>query len=250
MSRRQVLLIIILNAIISLAISIGVVWVALGQYDASRPPLVPLSMPTGRPQPTPPKTDLLYVVQPGDSLSSIALRFGVPLGDLMRANNIQDADRISVGQRLIIPAGPVPERTPTPRPTTLPFEPPTPIVTAAATPIGGATRAVSTPALAESPLRLELTAAGDLPGEAIALINTGNASAALDGWSLSDQAGHQYALPALTLGAGQKVTLHTTAGKDTTNDLYWGLNSALWTKGATVILKDRNGEVVLKLSVE
>ena len=45
----------------------------------------------------------LYRVQPGDTLSSIAQRFGVSLQALMEANGITDPDQIYVGQLLRIP---------------------------------------------------------------------------------------------------------------------------------------------------
>lgn len=45
----------------------------------------------------------IYVVQPGDSLSSIASRFNVSLNDLMTANNITDPNQLSAGQQLVIP---------------------------------------------------------------------------------------------------------------------------------------------------
>jgi murein DD-endopeptidase MepM/ murein hydrolase activator NlpD len=45
----------------------------------------------------------VYIVQPGDTLSSIAARFGVSLDDLMTANNISDPNLLSAGQQLIIP---------------------------------------------------------------------------------------------------------------------------------------------------
>jgi len=44
-----------------------------------------------------------YIVQPGDTLNSIAGRFGVSLDDLINANNIADPNNISTGQPLIIP---------------------------------------------------------------------------------------------------------------------------------------------------
>jgi LysM repeat protein len=44
-----------------------------------------------------------YVVQRGDTLAEIAQRFGVSLTDLVRLNDIQDIDRIEVGQVLVIP---------------------------------------------------------------------------------------------------------------------------------------------------
>ncbi|MFN8412772.1 MAG: peptidoglycan DD-metalloendopeptidase family protein [Anaerolineales bacterium] len=45
----------------------------------------------------------IYVVQAGDSLSSIAGRFDVSLDDLMAANSITNANQVSVGQQLVIP---------------------------------------------------------------------------------------------------------------------------------------------------
>jgi LysM repeat protein len=48
-----------------------------------------------------------YVVAEGDSLSSIAQRFGVTVEALAVANGIDDPDVITLGQELVIP-GPVP----------------------------------------------------------------------------------------------------------------------------------------------
>jgi murein DD-endopeptidase MepM/ murein hydrolase activator NlpD len=45
----------------------------------------------------------VYVVQPGDSLSSIASRFNVNLNDLMSVNGITDPNQLDAGQQLIIP---------------------------------------------------------------------------------------------------------------------------------------------------
>lgn len=46
----------------------------------------------------------VYVVSRGDTLSSIAQRFGVSLAELSRLNNITNPDQIVVGQKLRIPA--------------------------------------------------------------------------------------------------------------------------------------------------
>ncbi|GAB4484586.1 MAG: hypothetical protein OHK0031_08670 [Anaerolineales bacterium] len=45
----------------------------------------------------------VYIIQPGDSLSGIAARFNIALGDLMNANGIANANDISAGARLVIP---------------------------------------------------------------------------------------------------------------------------------------------------
>lgn len=51
----------------------------------------------------PPPASNTYVVRPGDTLFRIALRFGVPLRSLIQANGIRDANRVFVGQVLVIP---------------------------------------------------------------------------------------------------------------------------------------------------
>ena len=45
----------------------------------------------------------IYIVQPGDTLYSISLRFGVTVDELMAANNITNPNLLSAGQQLIIP---------------------------------------------------------------------------------------------------------------------------------------------------
>lgn len=45
----------------------------------------------------------VYLVRPGDTLSGIAARFGVPLIGLVRANRVRNADLIYAGSRLVIP---------------------------------------------------------------------------------------------------------------------------------------------------
>jgi murein DD-endopeptidase MepM/ murein hydrolase activator NlpD len=45
----------------------------------------------------------IYIVQPGDTLSSIASRFSVDVNELMAANGIVNANQLTVGQQLVIP---------------------------------------------------------------------------------------------------------------------------------------------------
>ena len=54
-------------------------------------------------QDTPPPSGAYYVIQTGDTLWDIALRFGVSMDSLMAANNITNADAISLGTPLSIP---------------------------------------------------------------------------------------------------------------------------------------------------
>jgi len=46
-----------------------------------------------------------YRVRPGDTLSRISQRYGVSVLELARANEIANAERIEIGQRLLIPEG-------------------------------------------------------------------------------------------------------------------------------------------------
>ncbi|MBI3166956.1 MAG: peptidoglycan DD-metalloendopeptidase family protein [Chloroflexi bacterium] len=45
----------------------------------------------------------IYIVQPGDSLYSIAVRFSISLDDLLAVNGIVDPNSLAAGQQLIIP---------------------------------------------------------------------------------------------------------------------------------------------------
>lgn len=47
--------------------------------------------------------EAVYIVQQGDTLSSITLRFGISLEDLLLANAISDPNTVKIGQHLIIP---------------------------------------------------------------------------------------------------------------------------------------------------
>jgi LysM repeat protein len=53
-------------------------------------------------------TEVTYIIQKGDSLSSIADQFDITIAQLITINNIEDADHIEEGQILVI----VPALTP------------------------------------------------------------------------------------------------------------------------------------------
>ena len=72
-----------------------------------QPPVLPPDPPAPIPTPAQPErelgTQLVYTIQPGDTLFSIARQFGVTLDDLVELNNIEDPDRINAGDQLFIP---------------------------------------------------------------------------------------------------------------------------------------------------
>jgi len=77
------------------------------QFPPTRIPGMPISSPTPdspRLLPTPRVDPGQHVVQDGDTLGSIAQQYGVSLEALMQANGLSDADFLSPGQALDIPA--------------------------------------------------------------------------------------------------------------------------------------------------
>jgi LysM repeat protein len=56
-----------------------------------------------------------YIVQPGDSLSAIAARYGVSVNSLRSVNGL-NSDNLVIGQRLVIPGSDVPAPQPSPPP--------------------------------------------------------------------------------------------------------------------------------------
>ena len=99
------------------------------------PTLPPTPAPTSTPRPD---GAVVHVVQAGDTLSRIAVSYGVPLDELRRLNagTLGPNDLIMVGQELIISGAPLTlAPTPTPQPTTPIAPTPTPTPTASLTPV-------------------------------------------------------------------------------------------------------------------
>jgi len=111
----------LLVAIVALALAAAVLFALPGLLGFGSPsavasptpsvgPSVGASLaPTAVPAPTP----QVYVVRSGDTMSSIAKKFGVALADLIAANaeNIPNPDRLKIGDQVIIPV-PVPSALP------------------------------------------------------------------------------------------------------------------------------------------
>jgi len=57
-------------------------------------------------------TEIIHVVQSGETLIAIAQEYGVPTSVILDANNIVNPDLIKAGDRLIIPQGPTPTPVP------------------------------------------------------------------------------------------------------------------------------------------
>ncbi len=80
---------------------------AQNPYGGNRQPGEPIYTPTpDAPHPIPGlrTAEETYIVESGDTLSLIAQKFNVSVGDIALANNIADINILEVGQELIIPA--------------------------------------------------------------------------------------------------------------------------------------------------
>jgi len=97
------------------------------------------------------EAEQVHVVARGETLFAIALRYGVSVGELMRANNLRNANLIRPGQRLVIPGVPAASALPPETPAA-----PTPRATEAATPTATvsptAAVATATPAVSAATL--------------------------------------------------------------------------------------------------
>ncbi len=125
------------------------------------------------------------------------------------------------------------------------------VVTPTATPVtdGG----TSTPAAGElSLVEIHADAAGDeranLGDEYLVFENTGGDTLELSGWTVADEAGRTYTVPAgISLEPAETLTLHTGAGTDTNTDVYWGSGSPVWNNGGdTVTVRTADGSLVLE----
>lgn len=244
-----------------------------GQTQPSSPdsptPAAGASIPTAQPvsgDAQPEGTTLeptYYVVQPGDTLGSIASAFDVNLEDLMQANGITNPDYVQEGQELLVPIGGLPPATPTftpipiPTDTPLPFNPPTPLPSGTAPPVepaatvGPTTTPVPTLASAsgtEVRLVLQVLDPGNLGNEMVQIANQGP-FVRLTGWTLSDEEGHTYTFPDFSLWGGGAINIHTAGGSNTTTDLYWGQPDAVWKAGSLIVLRDAEGEVFVTVAV-
>lgn len=103
-------------------------------------------------------------------------------------------------------------------------------------------------------VRINADAAGNdndnLNDEYVVFENQDDESLDLSGWTVRDEAGHEYTVPdGFTLVPGEQVTLHTGEGSDTETDLYWGQTGAVWNNGGdTVTVVDADGAVVARRS--
>jgi len=256
MTRKQVVFIIAVNAVISAVISVVVVLLLV------RPPekissATPTS-PVAATQPAPIASTstpevVIHIVEPGDTISGLALKYDVPEADIIAASHLENPNMLRVGTELVIPIGGLSQATPTftPEPTAtetpIPFQPPSADMTAtAAAELGATATSLPTPLPSAGELQITITevlAPGLVDQERVVISNVGDQLADMQGWTLSDTNGNVYTFPNFRLWAGGSVTVHTGIGQDGNPpaNFYWGKLQAVWSASEVATLKDAAG---------
>jgi LysM repeat protein len=265
MTRKQVAFIIVVNAVISAAISVVITLLLApaaqprtqisSEAESSSIELTSAgavaTQAVAATTPTP--EQVIHVVQPGDTISGLALQYDVPGEDIIAANQLENPNFLQVGVPLIIPVGGLLEATatftpaPTPTDTPIPFEPPSADMTAAAAAeLGLTTTPLPTPLPSTGELQVEITevlGVGLVDQERVVISNLGDRLADMQGWTLTDADGNVYVFTNFRLWPGGNVTVHTRIGQDGNPpaNFYWGKLEAVWSTGEVVVLKDAGG---------
>lgn len=83
--------------------------------------------------------------------------------------------------------------------------------------------------------------AGDIDNERVNIRHIGKDEVSLQGWQLVDEQGNAFHFPALTMFSGGAVSVYTKAGSNQVAQLFWGLETAVYSVGEKVVLIDPQG---------
>jgi LysM repeat protein len=211
---------ILLNILVSACTTFSVLWVwdqyrsplpkgviadALQALSHTATPTLASPEDTPVPQPTPTETFIVHQVEAGETFESLAEQYNMSVEELVAVNGFSGVQPLGAGEVLRIPVHP------------------------------------KGTVLIDS-----VIGAGDLATERVLLKHRGEGELSLVGWRLESNNGDLYIFPQfpqMTLFGGGAVNVYTKAGVDTVVDLYWGSDSPLWFSGASVTLKDVQGNV-------
>lgn len=220
---RRVFFFLVLNVLVSACTTVAVLYA----WDQSRGPLpkglLPQAWTAWQATPTanaittpvapgeapiqalPTDTFIAYQVQVGDTFASIAERFNISVEELLNANGFTQDQPLGIGEVLRVPSY-----------------------------------------LQGSVTIQNVIGVGDLETERILLKHRGQGELSLVGWRIEDGQGRVFIFPQfpqLVLFGGGAVNIYTKAGSNSVVDMFWGLDNAIWYPGATVTLKDAQGNV-------
>ncbi len=215
----------------------------LATLDPAILPPVPTDLPPGQPSATPMDDGCLrHVVVAGEAPSIIAARYGVFVGDLLRANNLDENSIINIDQVLIVPVpGCNVLNTPTPIPpaTNTPFQ----------LSVGFPTVTLPPTAVNAEVTITAVLSPGEINSEAVELRNRGDVIN-MQGWVLRNTRGDIFRFPEVRFQPGAIMRIFTRQGLNTPAALYWGRDTAAWLVGDQVTLVNAAGEVQATLLVE
>ncbi len=95
----------------------------------------------------------------------------------------------------------------------------------------------------------EVISAGSLSTEALTIKRVGEGELRMNSWRLEDGLGHRFTFPDIVLFKDGSVRVFTRAGTNTVNELYWGLDQAVWSSGKAISLFDNQGILRASLAV-
>jgi LysM repeat protein len=266
-NRRHLALIILLNAVISLAIAITVTWVA----ETRRPDPEELasiagvaSLGAGASNPTVdlPPTATSQVANAGQNgaesqaqepaVATEPVAVTEPAGEPAATGGepeiyiVQAGESLSaIADRLGVTVAQIVETNNLANPDFV-FEGQRLIVPgsspATATPVG--------PALGTTGLQVRrVNAPGNLAEEYVEIVNDTDLSFNLQGWRLQKGGGPEYIFGDMLVFPGGSMRLYSGTGTNTTISRYWGQAAAVWGSGATIRLINAQGEAVTEYTV-
>lgn len=204
---------------------------SLSAQNTGAPPAAPQPTATEEAPDEPSRSTFEYAVQSGDTLAILAGRFDVTIEEIIAVNDMDDPNRLEIGQIVNIPGQPEDEPVET---QDLSEETQPPPAATGESPSGQGDGQVVVDGV---------IGAGDLNSERVLVKNSGAGELSMQGWQLLEEDGELFTFPRLTLFADGAVYIHTRAGQPTVVDLYWGLGAPVWDTGETIVLLDDLGEV-------
>lgn len=82
---------------------------------------------------------------------------------------------------------------------------------------------------------------GDLDSEVVLLTYSGEGQLSLAGWQLYEAGEYHFTFPDVWLAHGGSIKIYSRSGNHTADELYWGLERAVWQNGEVVQLLDYEG---------
>lgn len=249
MNFKRVLFYLVLNIIVSSATILLVlnIWDRTHRTEISESDSVSLLPnviasaipPTSTPTPRPTLAVRPYEVGPGETLSEIALVFGVSVDQLLEINNLSNPDQLRTGMVLEIPIpGTIAqENVSEAQNNSQPESEPIPTATYPPEPENNIIKIIT------------IVGVDDLATEHLQIQSLSPEALSLEGWRLETNDGQVYHFPKITLFEHGAVDLYTRAGINSVVALYWGRSTPIFQSGDQAVIYDSEGNVQAVYSI-